>query len=341
MYKKGYQEFSDIESSITVKVKGSLSTKNLNDSDFNPMIDRGRIPYYKKIWDTPDYNIPSSDTDGFFIMTNVVITPNQIQGVCAEDDEVKGAICSSDADCTEGNVLPLGNGPQTGKCSIPANETSDANSNSGAKNGTCEIHAWCPLEEDIMPLKDTSRPLLAKSGDFTVLIKNTVTFPKFKQIGKFRNIFDTQNKTFLQSCTYADVDSEGKSNLCPIFVLKDIVASTGEGNTYENIGIKGGVVGINIDWTCNLDYNRNYCKPKYSFTRLDQTNATLSPGWNFRYANYYGDDKRTLFKAYGIRFVVSTTGTGGKFNFVPLLINVGSGLGLMAVVSILKSPFSD
>ena len=42
---------------------------------------------------------------------------------------------------------------------------------------------------------------------------------------------------------------------------------------------------------------------------------------------------RDLFKAYGIRFLIKATGTAGKFSVVPLLLNVGSGVGLLAVVS--------
>ena len=56
----------------------------------------------------------------------------------------------------------------------------------------------------------------------------------------------------------------------------------------------------------------------------------------YRYANFYSENgkaKRDLFKAYGIRYVVKVTGRAGKFSVVPLLLNIGSGLGLLAVVS--------
>ena len=54
-----------------------------------------------------------------------------------------------------------------------------------------------------------------------------------------------------------------------------------------------------------------------------------------RFANYFHENGtlyRDLIKAYGIRFVVKVTGKAGKFNIVPLLLNVGSGLGLLALV---------
>ena len=60
-----------------------------------------------------------------------------------------------------------------------------------------------------------------------------------------------------------------------------------------------------------------------------------------RYAATYvkdGQPYRDLFKAYGIRFLIKSTGKAGKFSIVPLLLNVGSGVGLLAVVSFSSFP---
>lgn len=43
---------------------------------------------------------------------------------------------------------------------------------------------------------------------------------------------------------------------------------------------------------------------------------------------------RILNKAYGIRFIISVTGTAGKFNLVPLLLTIGSGLGLLTLATL-------
>lgn len=43
---------------------------------------------------------------------------------------------------------------------------------------------------------------------------------------------------------------------------------------------------------------------------------------------------RILHKAYGIRFIISVTGTAGKFNLVPLLLTIGSGLGLLTLATL-------
>jgi len=42
---------------------------------------------------------------------------------------------------------------------------------------------------------------------------------------------------------------------------------------------------------------------------------------------------RDLVKAFGIRFIIKVTGTAGRFYIIPLLLNIGSGIGLLAIVS--------
>jgi len=62
------------------------------------------------------------------------------------------------------------------------------------------------------------------------------------------------------------------------------------------MAVKGGVVSLSIAWHCNLDYDFvEYCKPKYNFRILDDF------GWNFRHAQYHEENRRTLYKMYGIK----------------------------------------
>lgn len=44
---------------------------------------------------------------------------------------------------------------------------------------------------------------------------------------------------------------------------------------------QGGVVGITIDWNCDLDWHVRHCKPIYEFHGLYEE-KNLSPGFNFR-----------------------------------------------------------
>ena len=54
----------------------------------------GRLELYERVWDESDYVIPPSENNAFFVMTNVVLTPNQTRTTCPEDPgELPKIIC--------------------------------------------------------------------------------------------------------------------------------------------------------------------------------------------------------------------------------------------------------
>ena len=94
------QEFSSIESSVTVKVKGtSRSHMDANESALAASLPPRWRALYNRVWDVADYVVPPAENGAFFITTNVVLTPNQTQGWCPEDKGVKKASCRNDSDC--------------------------------------------------------------------------------------------------------------------------------------------------------------------------------------------------------------------------------------------------
>ena len=125
---------------------------------------------------------------------------------------------------------------------------------------------------------------------------------------------------------------------------------------------KGAVIEIKIIWDCNYDLLQDNCKPTYTFERFDfssKESKTVS-GFNFRYLKNlhtnlvtsfylfsisflsYADRiyvnntvKRTLYKVYGIRFVINIMGRAGKFNLVQLLLTFGACLGLLGTASLI------
>ncbi|OCT91145.1 P2X purinoceptor 5 [Xenopus laevis] len=293
--KKGYQETdTSIQSSIITKLKGVAFT---NTSELG-----------ERLWDVVDYVIPPQGENVFFVVTNLIVTPNQRQGTCPESFGIPDAECLKNSDCPEGEPVVAGNGVKTGRCL-----------KTGAVNATCEIFAWCPIEKK----KNPKIPLLGKAENFTVYIKNSIRFPKF-DFSK-TNILET-DESYLKSCRYSKDD-----HYCPIFHLGKIVSWAG--SEFQSMAIEGGVIGIQIEWNCNLDKPASECHPHYSFARLDNKERSVSSGYNFRFAKYYrdakGNDYRTMFKAYGIRFDIMVTGKAGKFNIIPTIINIGSGLALM------------
>ncbi|XP_078063780.1 P2X purinoceptor 3-like [Mustelus asterias] len=192
----------------------------------------------------------------------------------------------------------------------------------------CEVSGWCPVELD-----STEKVPMIGAENFTIFIKNSIRFPMFN-FSK-GNLLPTIKKTYIRSCLFDPVTHP----FCPIFRLRDIVSAAGE--DFNGLTRKGGVLGIRIEWKCNLDWSADNCIPRYSFQRLDkvsQTN-TVSQGYNFRYARFYrnsnGTEYRTLFKAYGIRIDIMVHGQASKFDIIPTVINMVAAftsIGLGAVI---------
>ncbi|KAG8008238.1 P2X purinoceptor 1 [Nibea albiflora] len=225
--------------------------------------------------------------------------------------------CSSHADCEGGRYRRTAHGEMTGVCV--------------QSTKTCEVLAWCPVEND-HNIPDP--PLLISAENYTLFIKNSVTFPLF---GVTRsNLVEGIDSSYIRSCLH----HPEKAPLCPIFRLGDIVQQSGF--SIESIAKEGGAIGIVVDWTCNFDVHVKHCKPKYNFHGLygnpnEKDNVKASVGYNFRYAKHYfenGTQKRTLLKVFGIRFDIIVQSLARKFDIIPTLTAIGSGVGIFGVATV-------
>ncbi|XP_049661904.1 P2X purinoceptor 6 isoform X3 [Accipiter gentilis] len=236
----------------------------------------------RRLWDAADYARPPQGENVLFLVTNFIATARQGQGTCPESPSVLDAMCTEDADCPMGNPVVRGNGIKTGKC-VMFNTT----------HSTCEIYGWCPVENTTLPRK----PLLAEAENFTLFIKNTVHFTKFN-FSKC-NTLQTSDPTYFKSCTYDPFFNPS----CPVFRVRDMVEAAGE--TFGDLALLGGSIGVRIEWDCDLDHPAAQCQPQYSFSLQDRK-------YNFRTASYYWDSQRRLYrnllKLYGIRFDISVHG---------------------------------
>ena len=91
-----------------------------------------------------------------------------------------------------------------------------------------------------------------------------------------------------------------------------------------------------VDRTLLRDYE-HLCGPSFDalFSRLDDPHSKIAPGLNYRRAEYYGDNARTLYKTYGIHLIVNVHGEARKFSLIPLLLNLGAGLALLSVTTVI------
>lgn len=220
------------------------------------------------------------------------------------------------ASCIKGQAVQNGNGVKTGNCveslhPIPGKPHT---------NYTCEIEAWCPVEYDstecdalfsyfngsFEPLADSKDPFFAKLKISPSWWRTLFSSPSLVKQGGLtsvshanrsiyrRNILDSvNNETYLKSCHYS-VDSDP---YCPVFQLGYIAKQSnvnflhiaeqvddnhGSRDTIWMELVQGGVIGVTIKWECNLDFDIEYCRPQYSFSRLDSDDVKVAVGWNFR-----------------------------------------------------------
>ncbi|XP_030226699.1 P2X purinoceptor 2 [Gadus morhua] len=299
---KAYQDFeSGLESSVTTRMKGTAVQGGL-------------------VHDSEEYAHPS---EGFEVMSTTVrrdVTHDQRQATCAEHFSVPNANCSEDSDCREGEVDFDGHGPRTGRC-VPYYDQSFR---------TCEIQAWCPVEE----YAAVREPPLLEAFNFTIVIKNAIRFPKFNV--SRANVKDFPKKRqlsqYLARCHYHAVTEP----YCPVFRLGYIAQRARQ--DWAELCQTGGVIGVFINWQCDFDLSTAKCKPTYSFRLLDTRKDLPTAGYYYRFAKYYsrdGVESRTLIKAYGVRLDIIVHGYAGKFGLIPTIINSVTALGSVGVCSIL------
>ncbi|XP_042580079.1 P2X purinoceptor 1-like isoform X2 [Cyprinus carpio] len=296
MYEKGYHAIDTAIGSVFTKMKG-VSLTNISGEE--------------RIWDAADFVFPEQGASSFVVMTNYIATVGQQQDKCPELPDGKNK-CTTDKDCDKGKYKRQ----MTGRCI--------------SNTSTCEIYSWCPVEDD-RQIPDPA--ILLTSENYTLFIKNSITFPHFNVVRS--NLVESVNQSYINTCLYHPKTDP----LCPIFRLGDIVELSGF--SFSEIARLGGAIGLLIDWDCNLDLSIRHCEPKYEFYGLYGTGRNdkekPSLGYNFRYAKYYvekGVEKRTLMKVFGVRIDIIVNGRAGKFDIIPTLTAIGSGVGIFGVATV-------
>ncbi|OXA44474.1 P2X purinoceptor 4 [Folsomia candida] len=298
-----YQKSCPVQGAASTKVKGYLSTEGLKGSDFQ--VENSYL--YRRVWDNSDLILGNNAQDGGFIaVTNLIITPNQTRGFCVETNAT--VKCKSRYDCKAGETIPGTNsGALTGKCIA----------------GRCQLSAWCPLEENKLPLAD-ERPLLEGIQNYTVMLKLSVQFPACNE-KKFRNILENATTSYLSGCQY----NPENDTSCPIFRIGDIVKWSGE--NFSQVAITGGVFRIESIWNCDFDWGMSNCFPTYKFQKIDDSKAVLSPGLNFRIADYHEENRRTLTKVFGLKITILVSGDGNQFELLHFILSFGATIGIFSV----------
>ncbi|XP_072243081.1 P2X purinoceptor 2 [Leuresthes tenuis] len=280
---------------------------------------KGTAAHGDDILDTVEYARPSEGGDVISTLLRREFTYDQKQGTCAEYFNVPNANCTTDSDCVQGAVDFDGHGRRTGRCVQYYNHTFK----------TCEIQTWCPVEEYAV----VREPPLVEAINFTVFIRNSIHFPKFKVLrGNIKEAPHKKKKRYLNKCHY----DEDKEPYCPNFRLGYIANQARE--NFTELCRTGGVIGVFINWDCNLDLDPSHCKPIYSFRRLDLRKDQDNSGYYYKFAKHYnknGVESRTLIKAYGIRLDIIVHGQAGKFSPIPTIISTVTAMTSVGICTII------
>ncbi|XP_008416951.1 P2X purinoceptor 2 isoform X1 [Poecilia reticulata] len=280
---------------------------------------KGKAEHGEDVLDNVEYAHPPEGVDVISATLRREFTYDQRQGTCPEHFSVDNANCTTDSDCLPGLPNFDSHGIRTGRCIQYHNHPFK----------TCEIKAWCPIEEYAV----VREPPLVQAINFTVFIRNSIHFPKFKVLRvNVESPTGMKTKKYLKRCHY----HEENAPYCPNFRLGYIANQARE--NFTELCRTGGVIGVFINWDCNLDLDPSHCKPTYTFRRLDLRKDLADSGYYYRFAKYYdknGVESRTLIKAYGIRLDIIVHGQAGKFSVIPTIISTVTALTSVGICSII------
>lgn len=184
-------------------------------------------------------------------------------------------------------------------------------------NGKCYVSAWCDTEQDD---PEPAPKILHGAGFVSVFARVNARFTDF---GIMRQNYNSSAASVAPGYNQ--------------FVVKDMVQAAGIGWT-NDVKSRGTIIAAVSTWNCNLDLDESLCQPVWSFVPLD-TKTNFSQGINFRYANKWRDAKgvehRDLIKVYGVHILFLTAGEGRRFSAAVLFTNIGAGLGLLTLATVM------
>jgi P2X purinoceptor 4 len=271
-------------------------------------------------WDANDIVVPPTENGAVFITTNFLATYAQARTVFLGVDPATER-CTKEKPCPEKNS-PTKNGLSTGtECDLSVNATDPL--------GYCRINGWYPPEQNADP-----ENYIEGIENFTLFFRETVRFPSIMKH------LVLSNSARLPNGSASDLPVLGVD----LLRVGDVLAKLNL--TILDVRKKGIVIGVRSTWDCDFDKGTD-CRPVHTFERLDNPRSHESVGFNFRDETLYwvpplvdprnrtgSTQYRNLVKRFGIRMIFTIGGTGGKFNTIPLLTNLGVGLGLLSVATV-------
>ena len=341
---EAYKEHDAVTSaSVQGSLVGALKT-NFTAAQLNHVRPKD-LDLYNRVWDlTKSDDLSQELEDSFFVPTNVFITPNQSKGECSEYAKTR-VVCQADSDCKgESKMYEINNhGVRTGSCK-EFHESGAGFANLSSKLHTlqsCEVSGWCPVETDASIPSDTVA-VLEDTKHFQLQITNQVKFSKFLLFGSSIQTFTVQGAVQeainnLIKCDQCQLNSDqvphiGRIKMSSTLRPNKSSVETGDSQlSYHDIAMKGGIVTVNIHWSCFLWHTKSWrynnyfsenCAPTTSFGLMPFLHAEMTDGRFVHkpiYTGHGAEMTRDLYKTYGIWFRFYVSSDVGRFNLMQTL----------------------
>ena len=298
----GYQVSEDGVGSVQVDVRGVGYTHwHKADSDDLDVLKAAGVPRSMRVADTGDLVFPAKEEGALFLTTNYLDTPTQRRSVCESGH--KTDTCKSNADCPKHEPAKSALGYYNGTCDT-------------ARTHTCMLIAWCPTAADSIETPDQN--VLNAVESFLLKTRATIKFP-------FNGVVTSNTR-----------GGRGEVPGLNIFQVADVLNATN--TSFADVARDGAVFSISFSWDCNLDLDIDKCLPDVVFSRLDDPDAE-DKGFSFPYTTYSTDSElgvqlRYLRQAYGLRFLIESTGRGRRFDWATIVVKLGSTAALIGLATV-------
>ena len=298
----GYQVSEDGVGSVQVDVRGvSYTHWHKDDSDDLDVLKAAGVPRSMRVADTGDLVFPAKEEGALFLTTNYLDTPAQKRSVCESGHKID--TCKSDHDCPKHEPARSVQGYYNGTCDTMQTQT-------------CMLIAWCPSAAD--PSISPTENVLPSVASFLLKTRATIKFP-------FHGVVTSNTR-----------GGRGEVPGLNIFEVSDILNATN--TTFDEVAQDGAVFSISFSWDCNLDVDIDECLPDVQFSRLDDPDAE-DKGFSFPYTTYSTDSElgvqfRYLRQAYGLRFLIESTGRGRRFDWATIVVKLGSTAALIGLATV-------
>jgi len=268
-----------------------------------------------RVWDAIDLATPALEDGAAFIATSIDETLNQY---IANYTDITQS-CASNSDCLYDPPLSYG--------------VCDA--------GFCQMYGWTAADAPVTHA-------IKSSDTLGVWLRASIQFPTLDETRMFSTMDVTAPTMYdggaaagavvAESSDSSTTLGEGGSGgvAAPDFYTVGELLSLA-GTSYETIQATGCTLSVTFIWSCFTD-NSADCVPQIQVTRMDMNE--MRKGFGYSYAHYYTPvaqsnppdpslRRRDLFKAKGVRLLITSLGEGKALSISVIMLQISSGIALL------------